>query len=168
MNTQSAKTARLPLTEKSIRSLIEQHQVCFESWYEYALVSDIRTHNGYALRLSGINCHEGGEHSVPGCPYCRQTYADLYTIATWILPPGDRESKYVIEPFDSAFHFAPNARRRREEIVVTIQVLHRHDPDRVANECELRCLKEMRDKLKLLGVLEGHVNPKFRNGDSVG
>lgn len=149
-----------PATAENIKNLIEKHRVCFESWYEYAMVEGVRTHTGFALRLSGINIHETNEHPVPGCDLCRQTYTDLCRIARCILPPDDRASRYRIEPYDSSLHFA-KTRGHREEVVVTIQVLHRDETDRAADECELRCLKEMREKLKELGVLEGRVNKGF-------
>lgn len=164
MNGHSAKTEPAVVTEAEIRNLIKTHRVCFESWYEYAMVEGVRTHVGYALRLSGVNKHENGDHSVPGCSYCRQTYADLCCIARWILPPNDRPSQYRIEPYDASFHIAPNARSHREEIVVTIQVLHRDEPNHPADECEMRCLKEMGEKLKKLGVMEGRVNLDFETG----
>lgn len=145
------------VTAEEIKNLIEKHRVCFESWYEYEMVGGIRCHTGYALRLSGINNPATSEHAVPGCLYCQQTYADLLCIAKWILPPDNRESQYKIEPFDSSFHIA-NTRGHREEIVVTIQVLHRDDSDRPADECELRCLNEMKGRLKKFGVMDGRVN----------
>jgi len=164
MNCHSANTELAVITEADIRNLIKTHRVCFESWYEYAMVDGVRTHVGYALRLSGVNKHENGDHSVPGCSYCRQTYLDLCCIASWIQPPNDRASWYRIEPFDASFHVAPGGRGRRQEVVVTIQVLHRDTPNRPADECEKRCLKEMSEKLKKLGVMEGRVNPEFETG----
>jgi len=161
MNSYSAEIEPAGHIEEEIKSLIRKHRVCYESWYEYAMAQGVRTHVGYALRLSGVNKHENGDHSVPGCSYCRHTYADLCCIARWILPPNDRASRYQIEPFDAAFHIAPNGRGRRQEVVVTIQVLHRDDPNLSADECEMRCLKEMSEKLRKLGVMEGRVNLEF-------
>jgi hypothetical protein len=163
MNNNPIQIESASVTAEEIKNLIEKHRVCFESWYEYAMVGGVRSHTGYALRLSGINNHETGEHGVPGCTYCRQTYSDLCSVAKWILPPDDRASQYRIEPFDSSFHIA-KTRGHREEVVVTIQVLHRDDPDRPADECEMRCLGEMRQKLKEFGVMEGRVNDQFEKG----
>ena len=82
---------------------------------------------------------------------------DLRRVAGWILPKDVRKSRYKIEPFDYALHIAPKARGYREEIVVTIQILHRFNPYFPADECESLCLKEMCGKLKEFGVLEGRV-----------
>jgi hypothetical protein len=146
-------------SEILVRESIEKHRVCYERWNEFEMVSGIRTHTGYGLRLCGINRHDGdasgGRHPVPGCAICRNTYEDLRRVAEWILPKDVRKSRYKIEPFDYAFHIAPKARNYREEIVVTIQILHRFDPNLPADECESLCLKEMCGKLKEFGVLEG-------------
>lgn len=157
MNNNSTHLDPPLITAEEIKNLIEKHRVCFESWYEYAMVGGVRCHTGYALRLSGINNLETNEHAVPGCVYCQQTYADLLRIAKWILPPDNRASQYKIEPFDSSFHIA-NTRGHREEIAVTIQVLHRDNSDRPADECGMRCLSEMKEKLKKFGILEGRLN----------
>lgn len=164
MNGHFATTELAVVTEAEIRNLIKTHRVCFESWHEYAMADGVRTHVGYALRLSGVNKHENGDHSVPGCSYCRQTYLDLCRIARWIQPSNDRASRYQIEPFDASFHVAPSGRGRRQEVVVTIQVLHRDDPNLPADECEVTCLKEMSGKLRKLGVMEGRVNLEFETG----
>ena len=151
--------------EASVKDLIEKHRVCYEWCNEYDMVNDVRTSIGYSLRLYGCNIkHEvdGGceTEPVPGCPVCRKTYDDLVCVARWILPTEKRESQYKIEPFDSAFHFAPR-RGLREEIVVSIQIVHREDPGLPKDECEGRCLNEMCANLKRLGVLEGSVNHHF-------
>ena len=151
--------------EASVKDLIEKHRVCYEWCNEYDMVNDVRTSIGYSLRLYGCNIkHEvdGGceTEPVPGCPVCRKTYDDLVCVARWILPTEKRESQYKIEPFDSAFHFAPR-RGLREEIVVSIQIVHRGDPGLPKDECEGRCLNGMCANLKRLGVLEGSVNHHF-------
>lgn len=152
------------LSEESVRDLIEMHRVCYEWSNEYEMVNGVRTATGYSLRLYGDNVEHKADDAesvlVPGCPVCRKTYNDLLCVAHWILPKEKRESVYKIEPFDSAFHFAPN-RSWREEIVLTIQILHRDDITRPKDECENRCLAEMSARLKKLGVLEGRVNRDF-------
>lgn len=157
-------------TEEAVKSLIEKHRVCYEAGNEFALIKGARTKIGYSLRLCGVNVHAGVEHSVPGCAYCRRTYRDLQRIAEWILPgeetQKDRETQFKIEPFDSSFHIAPKDRKNRAEIVLTIQILHKSDINRPADDCEDRCLKEMREKLKSLGVLEGRWTGKKEKPES--
>lgn len=153
-----------PLTEELVKDLIEKHRVCYEWRNEYEMVNGVRIATGYSLRLYGENAnHRAGDAEtvpVPGCPVCRKTYNDICRIARWILPKDERESKYEIEGFDFAFHCAPN-RSWRQEIVVTILILHRIDITQPKDECESRCLAEMTANLKKLGVLEGRVNREF-------
>jgi|CXWL01.1.fsa_nt_gi hypothetical protein len=152
------------LNEESVKDLIEMHRVCYEWSNEYEMVNGVRTATGYSLRLYGDNVEHKADDAesvpVPGCPVCRKTYNDILCVAHWILPRDRRESIYEIEPFDFAFHFAPN-RSWREEIVVTIHILHRIDITQPKDECENRCLAEMTASLKKLGVLEGRVNREF-------
>lgn len=156
-----------PDSEEFVRNAIAKHRVSYERWNEFEMVNGVRTHTGYGLRLCGVNRHDGterdgsGGHPVPGCAICRSTYDDLRRVAEWILPKDVRKSRYKIEPFDYAFHIAPKARGFREEIVVTIQILHRFNPNLPADECESLCLKEMCGKLKEFGVLEGRVKSQY-------
>lgn len=158
------KEVTLP-TKETIKNLIEKHRVCYEWWKEYDLIEEKRVHIGYGLRLCAINENETSKivegHPVPGCGVCRKTFNDLSCLARWILPKEKRESQYMIEPFDNAFHFASGARNNREEIVLTIQILHRMDVSRPAEECQNLCFQEMCRDLKKLGVLEGSVNRDF-------
>jgi hypothetical protein len=40
-------------------------------------------------------------------------------------------------------------------VVLTIHIMHRADFNRDVDDCEHRCLKEMRSRLKQLGIYEG-------------
>lgn len=163
----NANHEKSALSEEAVKEAINKHRACYERWNEYEMVNGVRTHTGYSLRLCGVNDRHGstgetnrGGNPVPGCRFCRETYADLRRIAEWILPRGMSEIQCAIEPFDYSFHIAPNARRCREEVIVSIQIKHRSDPILPADESESRCLKEMCGKLKELGVLEGRVGSK--------
>lgn len=150
-----------PLTEELVRRLIEKHLVCYEYWREFAIIGGVRTHVGYSLRLCGINdCDRArpGGHPVPGCQFCRQTYGDLRRIAEWIIPQEKQFAQLKIDRFDHAFHIAPKERKHREEIVVTIEILHNSEDDCPAGEGEDECLRKLRDKLKKLGVAENRVS----------
>ena len=88
---------------------------------------------------------------TPGCERCVHTYRDLRQIAQWIMPAEERPSVYEIRSFDSALHSA-RAIRRRLEVVLGLQIKHRHGWDEPIDDCERRCLKDMEKKLKELGV----------------
>ena len=151
--------------EDSVERLIVKHRVCYERWKDYEMVKDVRIHSGYSLCLYGANVRHTGDfglaHPVPGCAVCRATYSDLVRIARAVLPTDARESQYKIEPFDFAFHIAPQSRRRREEIVATIHISPKAAADLPSSECQYSCLTEMCRKLKEFGVLEGRVNDAF-------
>jgi hypothetical protein len=148
-----------PVTPERLREIARRHEVCYEVSPEWAALSGAKTQIGYRLELCGVNEHEeddGESHPTPGCPRCRHTYDDLRKVAEWVIPEDEeRTSRYEVEPFDRAWHVAPTQRRSRNEIVLAVKVLHRRGVNEPADECERRCLAEMRGRLKELGVAEG-------------
>jgi hypothetical protein len=70
------------------------------------------------------------------------------------MPKEERASYYDVQPFDNALRQTPK-RRFRQEVVLSMRILHRHGFDQPVDDCEERCLKEMRQKLAELGVHEG-------------
>ena len=74
------------------------------------------------------------------------------------MPKEERASRYEIEPYDHALHESPQ-RKFVPEVVLSMKILHRHGFDKPVDECEERCLKEMRSKLAELGVRAGEWRP---------
>lgn len=146
-----------PSTLESLREIANKHQVCYEVWPERSVAQGVKIQIGFELQLCGTNSHvAAGEHQpVPGCEYCHSTYEDLRQIAEGILPREERPSRYEIGGFDRALHVAPHSRQSRSEVVLTIHIMHRADFNREVDDCENRCLKEMRGRLKELGIYEG-------------
>ena len=140
-------------TASRLRELAQAHCVRYEVWPELLMAHGQMVKVGYDLELCGVHDH-GEEQVVAGCPHCQHTYAVLRQIAEWILPADKRPSWYDIEPFDHALHEAP-LRKFRPEVVLSVKILHRHGFDAPIDECEQRCLKEMRGKLESIGVAEG-------------
>lgn len=145
------------LTER-LREIARRHQVCYEVCPEWSIAEGRRIQIGFELELCGVNEHvvENGSrrHPVPRCMHCFRTYGELRQIAEWILPREEGPSRYEIQAFDRALHLAPAKRQRRSEVVVTIVIMHRRDFNRPADDCESRCLKEMRERLTQLGIHE--------------
>lgn len=56
-----------------------------------------------------------------------------------------------MEPFETAIHFSPR-RKMRKDVILVIDIMHRDRFDLPIDECEMRCLREMREKLKELGA----------------
>jgi hypothetical protein len=137
-----------------LRQIVERHRVCYEVWPERSVADGQKIVIGFELQLCGTNSHVAtkGEQPVPGCKYCCETYEDLRQIADWILPTEERPSRYEIAAFDRSLHVAPRHRHSRSEVVLTVHILHRSDFNRDVDDCENRCLREMRQKLTELGI----------------
>jgi hypothetical protein len=142
-----------------LREIACRHQLCYEVWPERSVLEGRAIRIGFELRLCGANTHtsDGGlDHELPGCAHCVQTYGELRQIAESILPRDERPSRYEIGAFDRALHVAPHSRHSRNEVVVPIHIMHRHDFNREVDDCEDRCLKEMQQRLRELGIVEGY------------
>ena len=164
MATQVAETVNSVTNDapmEQLRAIARKHQVCYEVWPERSVAEGRKIQIGFELQLCGTNSHVAakGEQPVPGCEYCHSTYEDLREIAEWILPREERPSRYEIGGFDRSLHVAPHSRHSRSEVVVRIHILHRSDFNREVDECENRCLKEMRGRLNQLGIAEGKWRP---------
>jgi hypothetical protein len=144
---------------EGLREIACRDEVCYEVWPERSVLEGRAIRIGFELRLCGANTHtsdDGPDHPVPGCPHCIHTYGELRQIAEWILPRDDeRPSRYEIGVFDRALHVAPHSRHSRSEVVLPIHIMHRHDFNRDVDECEERCLKELQQRLRELGIVEG-------------
>ena len=161
MATQVAETVNKVTNDarmEQLRAIAGRHQVCYEVWPERSVAEGRKVLIGFELQLCGTNSHiaaKGAHQPVPGCEYCQSTYEDLRQIAEWILPREERPSRYEIGAFDRALHVASRSRHSRSEVVVPIHIMHRSDFNREVDECENRCLQEMKGRLKQLGIYEG-------------
>jgi hypothetical protein len=142
-------------TIEQLRELTHEHRVCYEVWPEYLMLQGQRVQVGFQLELCGIRQCEG-EPLTPGCQYCYKTFVDLRKIAEWIMPQERRPSRYEISIFDGAIH-SVSKRRFRPEVVLNMKIVHREGFDQPVDKCEELCLKEMRQKLRELGVPEGNI-----------
>ena len=140
-----------------LQDVVLRHQLSYEVWPEWSGCGGRAKRIGYCLSICGVNdqvdCIRG--HHVPGCPHCGATYDDIRKIAEWITLKEQADCRFQIEPFDRAFHIAPRQRWSRNEIIVTVKILHSHSVDLPVNESQERCLNELRIELKKLGVREG-------------
>ena len=142
-----------PDTE-DLQRIVESHAVVYEVRPHQDIVKfrdeSNLVKNGFDLTLCGTHNH-GHRTMTPGCHRCVDTYRDLEAIARWIMPTERRASSYEIAAFDMALHSVrtPN---RRLEVDLTVRIKHRQGWAEPIDECERRCLREMEDKLKALGV----------------
>ncbi|MGB7291730.1 MAG: hypothetical protein WBD99_06140 [Thermodesulfobacteriota bacterium] len=148
-----------------LKKLVIQHKVCREVWPEYLIDKNgNRVQIGFELDLTGIHYHPV-HHPTPGCDECVKVYNDLKKIAQWIVPTEERESKYDIGIFDRSIHSAP-IRKLRDEVTLTLKIVHRTGFDRPVDACEVECLKEMEEKLKELGVKKGQWRDSAKDSEN--
>ena len=137
-----------------IKDLVQHFRVCWDTWPEYSIVRHEKRQIGFALDLYGT--HEAGvEHPQPGCSHCQRVYDALRQIAAWTLPKDLRPSSYELSPFDHSIGYSP-AHGNRPEIILTIRILHGGGRlDNPVDPCEIRCLREIEDRLSEVSVCRG-------------
>ncbi len=126
-------------------------QVYFEVEPEIVLRGSERVKVGFQVHLWGV--HPKGARAFPGCPKCWDMLEDLRLIAQEVVPAEDRPSRTELVPFRPALYdsrVVPGA----DEVSVTIRLIHREGYDRPVDACEERCLREIRARLRALGVRE--------------
>ena len=134
-----------------LKELVRQHKVCWEVWPVYHIGHQgDKVQIGFELELAGTH-HDPKEPPKPGCVECVAVYDDLRRIAQCILPQEDRQSRYEISIFDSSIHYSAK-RKFRGEVSLTIRILHKAKYDDPTDDCEIRCLSEMEQKLEALGA----------------
>lgn len=134
-----------------LAEFVRQYRVCWEVWPELLVLGNKQRQVGFELELSGTHDFEG-HHGGP-CPGCRQAFLALRAIAEYILPPEGRPSMYEVGPYEQALRYSA-VRGNRPDVTLTVKVLHRHGFDQPVDQCEIRCLEEMKSRLKELGACE--------------
>ena len=136
---------------KELTKLVEDFQVYWTVYPEWGTDERwLQQKVGYDLELVGT--HFKPEHAPsPGCSECRQVYDALHRIAEWIMPKAERASRYVVDGFDG--RLAMSSRRGfRQDVTLTIRIVHRDDYRRTVDECESTCLGDMERNLAALGA----------------
>jgi len=142
----TAPASEAPETLERLKALVREHRVCWEVWPEQLPVRDRGPLQvGFDLVLNGAHAHDEDRPS-PGCEKCRAIFEHLREIAEWIVPKVQRPTRYDIQIFDHAVHYA-SERGNRPDVALTIKILHRSQIDRPVDECEVLCLNEMKAKL---------------------
>jgi len=147
----SAPETVAPDTLERLQAVVREHRVCWEVWPEQRAGGGRGPLQvGFDLVLNGAHAHDTDRPS-PGCERCEVIFEHLREIAEWIVPKTERPSRYDIQIFDHAIHFAPE-RGNRPDVALTIKILHRSEIDAPVDECEVRCLNEMKAKLSQIGA----------------
>jgi hypothetical protein len=146
------------ITPSVVKGLVERFHICSEAWPEYHMVGQEKRQIGFALDLYGAH-EDGAAHTDPDCPECRRVLAALHVLAGWIVPKEVRPSYYPLEPYRQAISYSP-ARGNRPDITLTIKVVHGQGYERPVDTCEIRCLREMEERLRELGAPERRWSPR--------
>jgi hypothetical protein len=150
MNGQASSLAETD-HEHHLRDLLEKHTIRYEVYFEQGILDDARIASiGFEIDLLASHDH-GVTSFTPGCHLCVSTFDDLCEIARWIMPKGQRDSEYTIEPFDRGLHMDP-AHRLRPEVRLAIKIEHKRKKKRPLDDCEWPCLSDMEAGLRNLGV----------------
>lgn len=153
-HTEQQSTAGSFLNDQSsvMVDLVKRYQVCWEVWPESLMVGGKQQQVGFELELSGTHEPATG-HVSPGCAACRHVYSALLAIADCILPKEERPSRYEIGPYEPALRYSA-ARGSRPDVTLSVKIVHRRGFDQPVDQCEVRCLEEMKQRLKQLGACE--------------
>ena len=135
-----------------LKELVQRFRVCWEASPECTYQVGEKRKVGFSLELIGTHEPEV-KHPDPGCEHCRRVFSALKRIASWIMPKEERPTVYEIDPYRQAISYS-HARHDRPDVTLTIRIVHRSDFDRPADDCEVRCLNEMKQHLKDLGACE--------------
>lgn len=142
-----SSTKGLPL----LRRIVEAHRVCWEVWPEqHVLDGKELVQVGYHLQLVGVH-HHPKRTPRPGCEECLAVYDDLRAIAQWITPKHETSSQYQVQIFDSKLRYAGN-RGYREEVSLSLKILHRGKLNAPLDACEKDCLAFMEHRLAEIGA----------------
>ncbi len=136
---------------EALTEFVRHHRVHYDVVPEAVVGPKGRTAVGFELRLFAV--HEKGAHATPGCPKCLALVDPLRELARSVMPTEERPTLIEIEPFGRALYDSievPGA----DEIAIAVRLTHRGHYDRPVDACEERCLKEMRGRLKALGIAE--------------
>lgn len=133
-----------------LEDLAQRYQVCWDVFPHEEMWNGERIQTGFDVELYGT--HERGiDHPRPGCPHCIQVYNALVAIALNIVPEERRPSVYLLSGFDQSIRYS-HLRHDRPDVLLTITIAHRNDAMTLIDECEVRCLDEIKEKLKDLGA----------------
>lgn len=141
-----------------LKQLVVRHKVCWEVvpiWHVPLGGGKVKI--GFEVDLFGTHDHPK-QSPLPGCQECHTVFSDLRRIANAVLPPSDRPSRSVIEPYEASIVLSPR-RDMRKDVVLAIELVHRDRFDRDVDECETRCLRDIESALRALGVCPGIWSP---------
>ena len=136
-----------------IREIVHRFSVFYEVYPESTVLHDHTIRQvGFCVDLCGRPPR--GKNVSPGCARNKEIYGGLSQIASWVIPEKDFECCYELDGFDASLQCDEGA-QDCGSVQLEIHILHQHGFDRPLDECELRALREVEDRLENLGVYRG-------------
>jgi hypothetical protein len=135
----------------ALRELARRLRVHYEVAPEVVVRRGERIKVGFEIHLWAV--HDKGARPLPGCAKCLALVDELRRVADWMLPLDERPTRAELQPFHPALYesrIVPDS----DEVALSIRLIHREGYDRPIDACEERCLRELRSKLRQLGVPE--------------
>ena len=136
---------------EDLKRTAKRHRVHYQVGREVTFNADARVAVGFEVRLYAV--HDKREHVLPGCPKCIDLLGELRRVAEWLVPHEHRPTVTSIEPFDPALYDSKDV-PGADEIALCLRLSHREGYAKPIDACEERCLKEIRERLKILSVPE--------------
>lgn len=140
-----------PATLMELAEIARTRKVHFDVEPEIIIRGSERVKVGFQVHLWAV--HAKGARALPGCPKCWDLVEDLRRIAEEVVPADERPSRTELTSFRPALYdsrVVPGS----DEVSVTIRLIHREGYERPIDACEERCLKEIRARLRVLGIRE--------------
>jgi hypothetical protein len=130
--------------------LVRKHNVRWEVWPEKRVFDGEIRQVGFEIDLIGDHDHPR-HRTFPGCDECVIVHRALRRIADYLLPKGERASRYEIEYWNGSMRY-PKDSREDGYVQLTIRILHRVERSDPPDDCQRQCLAEMERKLGALGA----------------
>jgi hypothetical protein len=143
-----------------LADLVKRYQVCWEAWPEYSMIGGQERQTGFELELSGT--HESAtQHMGRGCPACRRIYSALHAVTEWALPRQADPSMYQIGPYEVVLRYSAvhgsgfnGTLTVKIDVALKVKVFQLRGFDQSVGQCEMRSLRETKEKLSELGTGE--------------
>lgn len=140
-----------PLDFEALHDIARDHHVHYDVESEIAFHGQDRVKTGFRVRLWAV--HRRNARALPGCPACAPLLDGLRRIADAVTPPPRKDTGMEIEASHPAL-YASSVVPGADEVALTIRLYHREGLDRPIDACQESCLREIRGRLKALGVSE--------------
>lgn len=134
-----------------LRALVRQRHVHFEVRPELVVRGDVRLKVGFEARVWSV--HDRGAHALPGCSRCDMLHAELERIVQWAMPEGGRPTRLEVERTRRSLYDSREV-PGSDEVAVVVRLVHRDGYEAPIDACEERCLRELRERLRWLGIPE--------------